>query len=102
MLGIGIGFGPFYLNINYHGGFIATLLHYRDYKFDQNIGLIRPGVEGTFSLNSRFFSFFELEVGTKGALYLPTRVYNDKEFYKIKTNYAMFHVRIPFSTEVEM
>ena len=102
VLGIGIGFGPSFLNINFHGGFIGTLLHYRDYEFDQNIAFIRPGVEGTFSLNSKLFRFFELEVGTKGALYLPTRVYNDREFYKIRTNYAMFHVKIPFSTEVEI
>ena len=102
VLGIGLGFGPSFLNINFHGGFIATLLHYRDYVFDQNIAFIRPGVEGTFSLNSNFLRFFKLEVGTKGALYIPTRVYNDREFYKIRTNYAMFHVKIPFSTEVEI
>ena len=77
-------------------------MHYRDYVFDQNIAFIRPGVEGTFSLNSNFLRFFKLEVGTKGALYIPTRVYNDREFYKIRTNYAMFHVKIPFSTEVEI
>ena len=55
VLGIGIGFGPSFLNINFHGGFIGTLLHYRDYEFDQNIAFIRPGVEGTFSLNSKFY-----------------------------------------------
>ena len=76
--------------------------HYRDYEFDQNIGFIHPKVERTFSLNTRFLRFFEFEVGMKGALSLPTRVYNYMEFYKIETNYAMLHDKIPFSTEVEM
>ena len=38
----------------------------------------------------------------KGALSLPTLVYNYREFDTIETNYAMLHDKIPFSTEVEM